>query len=59
MKRGKVVDRLLYFSKGGEGVSAAQPNNEPLLKSENDTWIKDEYYRSMDLEDLDKEHYLR
>ena len=52
MKRSKKFKRLRLFLKKGEGVSAAQPNNEPVLKAENKSLIVDESDRSMDLEDL-------
>ena len=43
--------RLRLFLKKGKGVSAAQLNNEPVLKAETESHIVDEYGRSMD-EDL-------
>ena len=54
MKRWKVFDRLRLFFKEGEGVSADQPNNEPILKAENETQMIDEHDQSKDLEDLDE-----
>ena len=51
----KVFDRLCFVLKKGEGVSAAQLNNKPVLKAENESQIIDEYERSKDIEDLNEE----
>ena len=53
-KRWKVFDRLGSFFRKGKGVSAAQPNNEPVLKTVNESQILDECDQSMDLEDLNE-----
>ena len=48
----KVLDRLRSFSKGVEGVSAAQPIAEPVLKAESESQMVDEHDRSTKVEDL-------
>ena len=45
------------FFKGGEGVSAAQPIAEPVLKAENGSQLVDEHDQSTKLDDLNVENW--
>ena len=44
-------------TEGEEGVSAAQPNNKPVLKAENESQMVDEHGRSTKLEYLNVENW--
>ena len=48
----KVLDRFRSFFKGEEGVSAAQPIAEPVLKAESESQMADEHDRSTKLGDV-------
>ena len=48
----KVLDRFRSFFKGEEGVRAAPPIAEPVLKAESETLMVDEHDRSTKLQDL-------
>ena len=45
------------FLMGGEGVSAAEPVAEPVLKAENGSQMVDEHNRSTKLDDLNVENW--
>ena len=51
MRLWKVLERFRSFFKGEEGVSAAQPTAEPVLKTECESQMVDEHDRSTKLED--------
>ena len=53
----KVLDRLSSFFKGREGVSAAQPIAEPVLKAESEFQNVDEHDRSTKLDGLNVEDW--
>ena len=53
----KVLDRFRSFFKGEEGVSAAPPIAEPVLKAESGSLMVDEDERSTKLEDLNVEDW--
>ena len=53
----KVLDRFRSFFKGEEGVSAAPPIAEQVLKTECESQMVDEHDRSTKLEDLNLEDW--
>ena len=53
----KVLDRFRSFFKGEQGVSAAPPIAEPVLKVESEALMVDEHDRSTKLEDLNLEDW--
>ena len=53
----KVLDRFHSFFKGEEGVSAAPPIAESVLRTEFESQIVDEHDRSTTLEDLNLENW--
>ena len=57
MNSWKILDRLRSIFKGGEGVSAAQPIAEPVLKAESESQMAEEHDRSTKLDDLNLEDW--
>ena len=53
----KVLDRFRSFFKGEDGVSAAPPIAESVLRTEFESEIVDEHDRSTTLEDLNLENW--
>ena len=53
----KVLDRFRSVFKGEQGVSAAPPIAKPVVRSECESQIVDEYVRSTKLEDLNLENW--
>ena len=53
----KVVDRFRSFFKREEGVTAAPPIAEPVLRTESESLMVDEHDRSTKLENLNVEDW--